>query len=75
MTIHIQLDNANRHRVISDDTNPRLYAEEWKCVGCNVWTDGEDIVWAMADGTLSTITGMPWCVHCVPPDNSDGETP
>lgn len=58
-------EGANR-RVLSDDSNPRIYVEEWRCSDCGVWVPSDEVVWAGPDGILDTDRGDPWCVSCVP---------
>ena len=66
MTIQIETSENGRRHIITDDANPRIYAERWKCTGCGCFEDAEEIVWARPDGTLDTDKGDPYCVSCVP---------
>jgi hypothetical protein len=36
------------------------------CIVCGASLPADDIVWANKDGTLSTHTGSPYCVSCLP---------
>lgn len=36
------------------------------CIVCRVSLPADEIVWANRDGTLSTDTGSPYCVSCLP---------
>jgi hypothetical protein len=49
-----------------DDVTLPIHVEEWKCTGCKTLVYFEEVVWANKDGTLSTDTGDPYCVGCVP---------
>lgn len=74
MAIHIE--ERGRKRVTSDDFNPRVYLEEWKCLGCSEWVEESEVTWSLPDGTLNTDKGDPYCDGCYPvvpydPDEDD----
>jgi len=66
MSLKQYISEDGRHKVTEDDMNPRCRCEEWKCHACGEWVDDDDVVWANEDGTLSTDTGNPYCMDCVP---------
>jgi len=37
-----------------------------KCIKCKQEVPGGDVVWAFADGRLSTMHGDPYCMACLP---------
>jgi hypothetical protein len=60
------------HRLITDDENPRIYIEEWACVGCGRWTNHEMVVWwDRQRRELSAITGDPFCPGCCPKETEN----
>lgn len=61
------------HMVYEEEFNPRARYEQWKCIECGDWYDEEEIIWALADGTLSTDKGNPYCEVCVPPEEYDDD--
>lgn len=62
----IQISDDGKSRVISDSYNPRIWVEEFKCVGCGEWFDKEEVNWALPDGTLDVDKGSPYCDSCLP---------
>lgn len=71
MTLRIDYpDNCADRRIVSDDENPRVYREEWRCRGCGAWIALDELVWADDQGKVDTDRGAPWCVSCLPA--SDG---
>lgn len=62
----IQVKTNGRQKITTDDMNPRIYHEEWKCKGCDCWIDVDEVIWATADGKLNTREGDPYCDACLP---------
>lgn len=54
------------HKVVTDDWNPRIYSEEYRCTTCKGWYDHEIILWIDQDNLLNTETGQPYCEACAP---------
>ena len=62
-------ENGNRRVITRDmDGDPFRNVEEFKCISCGKWINHECVVWARADGTLSTMEGDAYCEGCCPPE-------
>jgi hypothetical protein len=64
--IHIELNKEGNKRTTYDDLNARIYKEEYKCNGCAIWLDEQEVIWADKEGNLDTINGLAWCDSCLP---------
>jgi len=70
MSIIQTMNESETQKITEGSDNPRIYHEEWKCAGCGVWEHVDEIVWAKDNGELTVTEGKPWCVGCVPEDES-----
>jgi hypothetical protein len=39
---------------------------EFRCDGCSVTLEADEVLWATPNGVLTVSAGVPWCEGCAP---------
>jgi len=67
----IHIEDDGKHRVVSDDMNPRIYHEEVKCAKCGEYVPSEEIRYFKDGEKSSAGVGEPRCENCHPDEDED----
>ena len=64
----LRVEESGNVRTLSDDMNPRIYSQEYRCKGCGLWVAEDETVWIdKYTGNASTgDNSEPWHVDCAP---------
>lgn len=61
MSIHQDISKDGKHKVTSDDWNPRIYIEERVCKGCGNWFFNDELI-VRGDNS--------YCIDCLPENSA-----